>query len=156
MVLLEGGELDPEIGVKVSWSKGPAPLSHQQFNGYTVPILINLVVKASLELEANILYNYQPIENLDADLYDEAVRFLSMAKSIVQRDLEIIAQQGMEEESALTYNTFEERANIIGSEFILSDYEVDEQEGSGSEETFATDNPSKNLDFGFIQEIVSL
>ena len=30
MVFLEGGELDPEIGVKVSWSKGPAPLSHQQ------------------------------------------------------------------------------------------------------------------------------
>ena len=131
-------------------------LIHQQFDGYTVPILINLVVKASLELEANILYKYQPIENLDADLYDEAVRFLSMAKSIVQRDLEIIAQQRIEEESALTYDTYEERANIIGSEFILSDYEVDEQEGSGSEETYATDNPSKNLDFGFIQEIVSL
>ena len=30
VVFLEGGELDPEIGVKVSWSKGPAPLSHQQ------------------------------------------------------------------------------------------------------------------------------
>ena len=129
-------------------------LIQQQLDGYTVPILINLVVKESLQMDGTILYKYQPIENLDADDYDKAIRLLSMVKSSVQTDLEILANEEAEDKES--FDTYEDKDDIIASEFLLADYEVDEvEEGSGSEETHGTDNPSKNLDFGFIQEITS-
>ena len=129
-------------------------LTQQQLDGYTVPILINLVVKESLQMDGTILYKYQPIENLGADDYDKAIRLLSIVKSSVQTDLDILANEEVEEKG--NFDTYEDRENIIASEFLLADYEVDElEEGSGSEESHGTDNPSKNLDFGFIQEITS-
>jgi len=77
-----------------------------------------------------------------------------MVQSSVQTDLDILANEKVEEKG--NFDTYEDRENIIASEFLLADYEVDEfEEGSGSEETHGTDNPSKNLDFGFIQEITS-
>ena len=86
--------------------------------------------------------------------YDKAIRLLSLVQSSVQTDLEILANEEAEDKGS--FDTYGDRENIIASEFLLADYEVDEvEEGSGSEESHGTDNPSKNLDFGFIQEITS-
>ena len=129
-------------------------LIQQQLDGYTVPIEINLVIMDSLQMDATILFKYQPLENLDADNYEKAVRILTLVKTIVLTDLENLAQE--EDVNQGTIDLYGERENIIASEFLLADYEVDElEEGSGSDETHGTDNPSKNLDFGFIQEISS-
>ena len=125
----------------------------QQLDGYAVPILINLEVDKSLQMYETILYRYQPIENLNADDYDKAIRLLTMVKSSVQTDLQILVQEEAEDQS---FDSYGERENIVASEFILADYEVEDlDEGSGSQEISGTDNPSKNLDFGFIQEITS-
>ena len=76
-----------------------------------------------------------------------------MVKSSVQTDLQILVQEEAEDQS---FDSYGERENIVASEFILADYEVEDlDEGSGSQEISGTDNPSKNLDFGFIQEITS-
>ena len=124
----------------------------EELRGYTVPIVVNMNIGLNLDLVANVNYRNQHLEDLALEQFDEAVKILSVAKTIVEKNLEYIIQENLIQEPSQDSET-----NIlnddIDNEYFLSDDLIEMDEGSGNDQIDITEEPSDQIDFGFIQEV---
>ena len=70
----------------------------EELRGYTVPIVVNMNIGLNLDLVANVNYRNQHLEDLALEQFDEAVKILSVAKTIVEKNLEYIIQENLIQE----------------------------------------------------------
>jgi len=69
----------------------PIDMIQAELRGPAVPILLDMNIDQEYQLSGNILYNYQPLENIAAEEFDEAVNILTVVKEalteLISREL---------------------------------------------------------------------
>jgi len=58
----------------------PIDMIQAELRGPAVPILLDMNIDQEYQLSGNILYNFQPLENIAAEEFDEAVNILTVVK----------------------------------------------------------------------------
>eukprot|EP00092_Neocalanus_flemingeri_P080777 GFUD01100804.1.p1 GENE.GFUD01100804.1~~GFUD01100804.1.p1 ORF type:complete len:713 (-),score=236.27 GFUD01100804.1:6-2144(-) len=123
----------------------PTEIVQDELRGPTVPILLDMKIDEDFQLSGNIFYNYQPLENLNGQAFDEAMNILTVVKGtlteMVNRQVQDKAATG---EKASEYSYVETTTMLDFNSLFETKIETDEaslKEMETTEKEVATAEP---------------
>jgi len=125
----------------------PIEMIQAELRGPAVPILLDMNIDQDYQLSGNILYNYQPLENIAPEEFDEAVNILNVVKEALteQINTKLSATSEVTMETATKINISEVvEMKMIKDEGIFdeSDKGTTDPESSKEDKEEATPEPT--------------
>jgi len=110
----------------------PIDMIQAELRGPAVPILLDMNIDQEYQLSGNILYNYQPLENIAAEEFDEAVNILNVVKAalteLINRKISDTTEEIMFEETT----TEREISEVVDTK-IIKDQDFPDESDDGNE-----------------------
>jgi len=110
----------------------PIDMIQAELRGPAVPILLDMNIDQEYQLSGNILYNYQPLENIAAEEFDEAVNILNVVKAalteLINREISDTTEAIMFEETT----TEREISEVVDTK-IIKDQDILDESDDGNE-----------------------
>eukprot|EP00092_Neocalanus_flemingeri_P057232 GFUD01067961.1.p1 GENE.GFUD01067961.1~~GFUD01067961.1.p1 ORF type:complete len:725 (-),score=239.04 GFUD01067961.1:13-2187(-) len=102
----------------------PTEIVQDELRGPTVPILLDMKIDEDFQLSGNIFYNYQPLENLNGQAFDEAMNILTVVKMTLT---EMINKKAVTDEEAKETNYVESKTISDFNSLVETKIKTDEE-----------------------------
>jgi len=92
----------------------PTEVIQDELRGPTVPILLDMKIDDQSQLSGNIFYNYQPLENLNGQAFDEAIKILTVVKeTLTERINRLNQEKTVTETNYVDTTTIEDLSSLV-------------------------------------------
>jgi len=126
----------------------PADRIQAELSGPALPILLDMNIDQEYQLSGNILYNYQPLENIQGEEFDEAVNILTAVKEVLTEKI----KSKLAEQIVTIEETTTDKSDITDDSFATTEAFYDELE---VEEEEATPEPTSQPESNTLTELIS-
>merc|ERR1711936_2830 len=146
----------------------PTDTIQAQLRGPAVPILLDINIDQELQIRGNIFYKYQPLEHLNGQEFDEAMKILTVVKNTLTEKINRVKQEqsvtdtettitnNVDTTTALDLNTLVDTKINANSEVYFEDIEEATAEPSPEPEPTSPELSADTINQKSDQEISSV